>query len=73
MNPEDLNPRERVAAEIAFLIEHRRTTGADMARHFGISERTVYRDMWAVIDAGLPVLGISGDGYQWKPAPCVSP
>lgn len=36
----------------------------DLARRFEISERTVYRDMEALCEVGVPIVGMPGEGYQ---------
>ncbi|MGV6839151.1 MAG: helix-turn-helix transcriptional regulator [Planktomarina sp.] len=36
----------------------------DLAAHFGVSERTIYRDMEALIAAGVPIEGERGVGYM---------
>jgi predicted DNA-binding transcriptional regulator YafY len=69
MDDEELTGKERVARIVALLMKQKKITGAQLAQHFRCSERTIYRDMRVIADAGLPVLGIAGDGYLWKPAP----
>jgi predicted DNA-binding transcriptional regulator YafY len=47
------------------LLQSRRvTTAAEMARHFEITERTVYRDIAALGESGVPILGEPGVGYS---------
>jgi predicted DNA-binding transcriptional regulator YafY len=69
MNDTDMNRGQRVARIVALLMKHKRMQASDLASHFGVSTRSIYRDMRDIVDAGLPVLGISGDGYLWKPPP----
>jgi predicted DNA-binding transcriptional regulator YafY len=45
------------------LTARRRLTADELAAHFGISLRTVYRDIAALEEAGFPVVGTAGDGY----------
>lgn len=42
-------------------------TAADLAAEFGISERTVYRDIAALIEEGAPIEGAPGLGYVLRP------
>lgn len=39
----------------------------DLARRFAISERTVYRDIDALCEVGVPLVGLPGEGYQLLP------
>jgi predicted DNA-binding transcriptional regulator YafY len=36
----------------------------DLAHVFGISKRTVYRDIEALCEAGVPIVSVMGQGYQ---------
>jgi predicted DNA-binding transcriptional regulator YafY len=50
---------------LALLFSSRRRLRAeDAARQFGVSVRTVYRDMAALEEAGFPLVGTPGDGYH---------
>ena len=51
------------------LLRGRRTpiTAAAMARELEVSERTVYRDIAALIAEGAPLVGEAGIGYVLKP------
>lgn len=69
MNPEDLTTGQRVAAIIALMMKHKKMTGIELARHFGVSTRSIYRSMADIRDAGLPIFGIANDGYVWQPPP----
>lgn len=37
---------------------------AEMAAHFGVTERTIYRDLAALGEAGVPIAGEAGIGYS---------
>lgn len=37
---------------------------ADLAATFGVSRRTIYRDMDALSEAGLPIVAVPGKGYR---------
>lgn len=50
---------------LALLFSSRRRLRAeDAAEHFGVSVRTIYRDVAALEEAGFPIVGTPGDGYQ---------
>ena len=49
------------------------TTGEALARHFGVSLRTVYRDLSALNEAGVPVLSSPGRGFQLLPGYLLAP
>src|SRR5580765_7157526 len=50
---------------IALLLSARRRLRAQaLAEHFEISLRTVYRDIRSLMEAGFPIVGTPGDGYQ---------
>jgi predicted DNA-binding transcriptional regulator YafY len=40
------------------------TRATDLARALGVSERTVYRDAQALVEAGIPLQGVPGKGYR---------
>jgi predicted DNA-binding transcriptional regulator YafY len=69
----DCRPTVRIARIIVILRENakrnRKITGSELASIFGVTQRSIYRSMHDIIESGLPVLGIAGDGYVWKPAP----
>ncbi|MCF3649892.1 helix-turn-helix transcriptional regulator [Synoicihabitans lomoniglobus] len=59
-----MNRIDRLFA-IALLLQSKRViTGAEIARHFEISLRTVYRDLGALSEAGIPVAAEAGVGYS---------
>jgi predicted DNA-binding transcriptional regulator YafY len=55
---------ERLLAIALFLGARRRVRASDVSQRFGVSLRTVYRDMRALGEAGFPVEGNAGDGYR---------
>lgn len=55
---------ERLLAIALFLGARRRVRASDVAERFGVSLRTVYRDMQALAVAGFPIEGNAGDGYR---------
>ncbi|GAB7080200.1 helix-turn-helix transcriptional regulator [Megalodesulfovibrio paquesii] len=54
---------DRLLALILYLQSRRAATAEDMARHFGLSVRTIYRDMRALGEAGVPLAAEAGVGY----------
>jgi predicted DNA-binding transcriptional regulator YafY len=55
------------------LTARRRLTADELAAHFAISARTVYRDIAALEEAGFPVVGTAGDGYVLPAAAAARP
>ncbi|MBO6636924.1 MAG: YafY family transcriptional regulator [Roseitalea sp.] len=50
------------------LREHRAAvTAASLADQFGVSERTIYRDMRTLLELGVPVEGEAGTGFILQP------
>lgn len=43
------------------------TTALELARAFGVSERTIYRDLASLAQSGVPVEGEAGVGYRLAP------
>lgn len=58
-----MNRTDRLVALVMYLQSRRVTTAAQMAEHFEITERTIYRDLAALGEAGVPILGEAGVGY----------
>src|SRR5258705_9298106 len=59
-----MNRVDRLMA-IALRLQSRRVVRAeDLAAHFEISVRTVYRDLAALGEAGIPIIGEAGVGYS---------
>lgn len=59
-----MNRTDRLVALVMMLQSRRVTTAAEMAAHFEITERTVYRDIAALGESGVPVVGEPGVGYS---------
>ena len=59
-----MNRIDRLAAIVIQLQSRRLVKARDIAGKFSISLRTVYRDVHALQDAGVPVIGEAGTGYQ---------
>src|ERR1041384_5468072 len=59
-----MNRVDRLVA-IALRLQSRRVVRAeDLATHFEISIRTIYRDIAALGEAGVPIMGEAGVGYS---------
>jgi len=59
-----MNRIDRLVGLILHLQSRRTATASEMAEHFGLSVRTIYRDMRALGEAGVPVLAEAGVGYS---------
>lgn len=58
-----MNRLERLSAILIHLQSKKVVTAAEIAERFGISIRTIYRDVNALIEAGVPVGSEAGVGY----------
>ncbi len=58
-----MNRIDRLTAMILLLQSHRVVTAEKIADHFEISVRTVYRDIVALGEAGVPIVAEAGIGY----------
>lgn len=59
-----MNRIDRLFAVALLLQSKRVVTGDEIARHFEVSLRTVYRDVTALCEAGIPVVAETGVGYS---------
>lgn len=59
-----MNRIDRLVATILLLQSHRVITASKIAEQFEITERTVYRDLAALGEAGVPILAEPGLGYS---------
>lgn len=59
-----MNRIDRLTGMILLLQSHRVITAEKIAAHFEISVRTVYRDLSALGEAGVPIIGEAGMGYS---------
>lgn len=58
-----MNRTDRLVAMVLHLQGRRLVRAEDMARRFEVSLRTIYRDMAALGEAGVPIAGEAGVGY----------
>lgn len=59
-----MNRFDRVTAILIQLQARRKVSGAALAEQFGVSLRTIYRDLRTLEEAGVPLLGEPGIGYS---------
>jgi predicted DNA-binding transcriptional regulator YafY len=59
-----MNRIDRISAILIQLQSRRVVKASDIADRFGISLRTVYRDVKSLEEAGIPVIGEAGVGYS---------
>ncbi len=58
-----MNRIDRLVAIILFLQGRRLSRAEDIAEHFETSVRTVYHDVAALGEAGVPIVSEAGVGY----------
>lgn len=59
-----MNRIDRLMALVLYLKGRRITRAEEIAQHFELSLRTVYRDMAALSEAGVPTMAEAGVGYS---------
>ncbi|MFP4227598.1 MAG: helix-turn-helix transcriptional regulator [Salinivenus sp.] len=59
-----MRPSERWPAILLQLDSDAWKRAEDLAQTLGVSERTVYRDVQAMVEAGVPLQGVPGKGYR---------
>lgn len=59
-----MNRIDRLSAILIHLQSKRRVTAQEIAERFDISLRSVYRDVKALQESGVPIIGESGIGYS---------
>lgn len=62
-----MNRIDRLVATVLLLQSRRVIRAQDIAAHFGLSVRTVYRDLRALEEAGVPLAAEAGEGYSLVP------
>jgi predicted DNA-binding transcriptional regulator YafY len=58
------NRTERLFATILLLQNRPNMTSRDLADHFGVSRRTIFRDLRALSESGVPLTYSEGGGYE---------
>ncbi|PYF76650.1 helix-turn-helix transcriptional regulator [Pedobacter nutrimenti] len=64
MNGNDIKRLSRLTAILTQLQTKRLLTAPELAKKFSVSQRTIYRDIKALEQAGVPVLTEEGKGYS---------
>ncbi len=59
-----MNRTDRLVAMVLFLQGRRVVRASELAEHFEVTERTIYRDISALGEAGVPIAGEAGVGYS---------
>ena len=59
-----MNRVDRLFAITLILQRKQRVRAQDLARTFEVSERTIYRDMTALSESGVPIVALPGEGYE---------
>ena len=59
-----MNRVDRLLAQIVYLQSKSVVTAEEIADHFGLSVRTIYRDIVALGEAGVPIVAEAGVGYS---------
>ena len=59
-----MNRTDRLLGYLLVLQGRSLVTAQYLAKHFEISERTVYRDIQALSEVGVPIAGMPGEGYR---------
>ncbi|KQR40707.1 YafY family protein [Deinococcus sp. Leaf326] len=62
-----MNRTDRLLTIVLELQGRDRVRAEDLARHLGVSKRTIYRDVLALNEAGVPVVSVPGQGYSLMP------
>lgn len=59
-----MNRVDRLFGILLHLQQRRRVRAQDLAARFEVSERTIYRDMTALGEVGVPIVALPGAGYE---------
>lgn len=59
-----MNHLSRLLSILTILKSKRITTGTELAEKFGVSLRTIYRDIRKLEESGVPIITIEGRGYS---------
>lgn len=59
-----MNRTDRLFGILLRLQRHGRVRAQDLAGHFEVSERTIYRDIAALSELGVPIIALPNVGYE---------
>ena len=59
-----MNRIERISAILVRLQSRTLVTAREIAEQFGVSQRTIYRDIKALEESGVPIFGEAASGYS---------
>jgi predicted DNA-binding transcriptional regulator YafY len=59
-----MNRIDRLFAILLAIQNSKRIRGQDLADRFEVSKRTIYRDIQALTESGVPVVSLPGEGYE---------
>jgi predicted DNA-binding transcriptional regulator YafY len=59
-----MNRVDRLFGILLQLQQRRRVRAQDLAARFEVSQRTIYRDMTALCEVGVPIAALPGEGYE---------
>ncbi len=59
-----MNRMDRLFGLVVLLQHRKRLRAEDLASEFGVSRRTIYRDIYALNAAGVPIVSLPGEGYE---------
>jgi predicted DNA-binding transcriptional regulator YafY len=59
-----MNRMDRLFALVVLLKSRKRLRAEDLAAEFGVSRRTIYRDILALNQTGVPIVSLPGEGYE---------
>jgi len=62
-----MNRIDRLFAILLSLQKHKRIRSEDLAAKFYVSKRTIYRDIVALNESGVPIVSLPGEGYELMP------
>lgn len=55
---------DRLLGYLIVFQSHKLVRAQELAARFEVSERTVYRDVEALVELGIPIVGMAGEGYR---------
>lgn len=59
-----MNRADRLLGYLVVFQSRKLVRAQELAARFEVSERTVYRDIEAMVELGIPIVGMAGEGYR---------